>query len=115
MLTHSKGVPDALEGTNTSDNGNLALELARAWSRFKVRFDPGEAHRGVPVMLLWRHGLLKFWLLCWCHARLCCPGHMICHLVSAQNILFKRGVSRWPHWYCTEGGKDKESVSCDDR
>ena len=53
VLTHSKGVPDAYEGTNTSDNGDLTLELARAWSRFKVRLNPGEARRGVLVMFLW--------------------------------------------------------------
>jgi hypothetical protein len=40
------------EGTNTSDNGDLALELTRAWSRCKVRLNFGKAHHGVLAMLL---------------------------------------------------------------
>jgi hypothetical protein len=54
MLTDSKRyIPDAFEGTHTSDDCDLALELTRTWSRCKVRLNPGEAHRGVLVMLLW--------------------------------------------------------------
>lgn len=48
-----RGVPDAFEGTHTSDDGDLTLEFARTWSRCKVRLDPGEAHHGVLVVLLW--------------------------------------------------------------
>ena len=62
-----EGVPDAFEGANAGDDGDLTLELAGTRTCGKVGLNLGDTGYCTFMMFLWRRPLFNCRLLCRCH------------------------------------------------